>query len=107
MNNINLMLKDAGFQGFEVCPHWEEKISPDGSVQKIIPSPVRNYAVVRTNEITGEKEIAQNLSEGKKNFIAFLYFQQSVFGSTDAENLHRKKIVVIDDYNGPVNSDQY
>lgn len=101
MNNINLMLKDAGFQGFEVCPHWEEKISPDGSVQKIIPSPVRNYAVVRTNEITGEKEIAQNLSEGEKNFIAFLYFQQSVFGSTDAENIPHKKIVVIDD---PVSS---
>lgn len=101
MNNINSMLKDAGFQGFEVCPHWEEKRNPDGSVQRIVSSPIRNYAVVRTNEETGQKEIAQNLSEGEKNFIAFLYFQQSVFGSTDADSVPRKKIVVIDD---PVSS---
>jgi wobble nucleotide-excising tRNase len=101
MNNINLMLKDAGFQGFKVCPHWEEIKNPDGSIKREISSPVRNYAVVRTNDATGEDEIAHDLSEGEKNFIAFLYFQQTVFGSTDADDNARKKIVVIDD---PVSS---
>ena len=86
MNNINLMLKDAGFQGFKVCPHWEERRNPDGSVKRVIPSPIRNYAVVRTDTETGEEEIAHDLSEGEKNFIAFLYFQQTVFGSTDADS---------------------
>lgn len=90
MNNINLMLKDAGFQGFKVCPHWEEIKNPDGSIKREISSPVRNYAVVRTNDATGEDEIAHDLSEGEKNFIAFLYFQQTVFGSTDADDNARK-----------------
>ncbi|MCH3949358.1 MAG: AAA family ATPase [Acidaminococcus sp.] len=101
MNNINLMLKDAGFQGFKVCPHWEERRNPDGSVKRVIPSPIRNYAVVRTDTETGEEEIAHDLSEGEKNFIAFLYFQQTVFGSTDADSDSLQKIVVIDD---PVSS---
>ena len=95
------MLKDAGFQGFKVCPHWEERRNPDGSVKRVIPSPIRNYAVVRTDTETGEEEIAHDLSEGEKNFIAFLYFQQTVFGSTDADSDSLQKIVVIDD---PVSS---
>lgn len=101
MNNINVMLKDAGFQGFQVCPHWENVRQPDGSFQQEVQTPVRNYAVVRIDEETGKKEVAENLSEGEKNFIAFLYFQQRVFGSSTANGDTREKIVVIDD---PVSS---
>ena len=59
--------------------------------------PIINYEVVRTE--TGK--VAEDLSEGEKNFIAFLYFQQKVFGSETAEGDIRQKIVVIDD---PVSS---
>ena len=92
MNNINALLKDSGFQGFEVRPK-----RPDGTVETFVPTPARNYEVVRPN--TGE--IAENLSEGEKNFLAFLYFQQTVFGSKSEEADMREKIVVIDD---PVSS---
>ena len=86
MRNINTMLRDSGFEGFEVRPH------NDGS-----GTPPRNYEVVRTE--TGL--VAENLSEGEKNFIAFLYFQQRVFGNDTADGDTREKIVVIDD---PVSS---
>lgn len=86
MRNINTMLRDSGFEGFEVRPH------NDGS-----GTPPRNYDVVRTE--TGL--VAENLSEGEKNFIAFLYFQQRVFGNDTADGDTREKIVVIDD---PVSS---
>jgi wobble nucleotide-excising tRNase len=86
MKNINTMLRDSGFEGFKVQAH------ADGSA-----TTARNYEVVRTE--TGE--VATNLSEGEKNFIAFLYFQQRVFGNDTAEGDPREKIVVIDD---PVSS---
>lgn len=86
MRNINTMLRDTGFSGFEVRPHSSQP-----------GSPVRNYEVVRTT--TGE--VAENLSEGEKNFIAFLYFQQRVFGNETTEGDTRDRIVVIDD---PVSS---
>lgn len=85
MNAINTILRDTGFQGFAVRPHKE--------VNKV----AINYEVIRTD--TGE--IAKNLSEGEKNFIAFLYFQQMVFGSATADGEHKDKIVIIDD---PVSS---
>jgi wobble nucleotide-excising tRNase len=91
------MLRDAGFQGFEVRPRKEQIVHPDGSVEYVEQNPVINYEVVRTD--TGE--VATDLSEGEKNFIAFLYFQQLVFGSASAEGDGRQKIVVIDD---PVSS---
>ena len=97
MKNINIMLKDSGFQGFEVRPATEKITKPDGSVEIITPMPPINYAVVRTD--TGK--VAENLSEGEKNFIAFLYFQQLVFGSEGSDGAARDKIVVIDD---PVSS---
>lgn len=86
MRNINTMLRDSGFEGFEVRPH------NDGS-----GTPPRNYEVVRTET----RLVAENLSEGEKNFIAFLYYQQRVFGSDTADGDTREKIVVIDD---PVSS---
>ncbi len=88
--NINTMLRDAGFQGFEVRPC---KTGGPGAES----GPSINYEVVRTD--TGL--VAEDLSEGEKNFIAFLYFQQRVFGSESAEGDSRQKIVVIDD---PVSS---
>ncbi len=88
IRNINAMLKDASFQGFEVRPRKDNKSSH---------TPVINYEVVRSE--TGD--VAKDLSEGEKNFIAFLYFQQRVFGKDSADNDSRDKIVVIDD---PVSS---
>ncbi len=88
IKNINTMLRDASFQGFEVRPRKDNK---DAS------TPVMTYEVVRSE--TGR--VAEDLSEGEKNFIAFLYFQQRVFGKDSAENDSREKIVVIDD---PVSS---
>ena len=97
MKSINAMLRDSGFQGFELRPRHEEIIRPDGSVERVVPTPAINYEVVRTD--TGK--IAENLSEGEKNFIAFLYFQQLVFGRESADGDTREKIAVIDD---PVSS---
>jgi len=45
--------------------------------------------------------VAENLSEGERNFIAFLYFHQLVLGSEDADAVVKDRIVVIDD---PVSS---
>ena len=97
MNTINAMLKDAGFQGFALRPHMEESVRPDGTIEMITPTPVIHYDVIRTE--TGK--IAEHLSEGEKNFIAFLYFLQLVYGSEKADGDTREKIVVIDD---PVSS---
>lgn len=80
-DSINLMLRDSGMQGFSMEPkpgvdHVYEVRRPDGS-------------------------IAENLSEGEKNFIAFLYFYHLVYGSDSEDGETRDKIVVIDD---PVSS---
>ncbi|MCD7711801.1 MAG: AAA family ATPase, partial [Firmicutes bacterium] len=80
-DSINLMLRDSGMQGFslqqkEGVDHVYEVRRPDGT-------------------------IADNISEGEKNFIAFLYFYHLVYGSDSADGDVRDKIVVIDD---PVSS---
>ena len=80
VNNINSILHDVGFYGFEI--RAQDKM---------------NYQIIRTE--TGK--VVEKLSEGERNFIAFLYFQQKVFGSEKKENDTREKIVVIDD---PVSS---
>ena len=97
MNNMNNMLHDAGFQGFELRPKEETMVRADGTIHTFIPSPPLHYQVIRPD--TGL--VADNLSEGEKNFIAFLYFQQLVLGSETQEEDTRSKIVVIDD---PVSS---
>ena len=98
VDNINKLLKDSGFQGFNLKEKENE--------QDV-------YEVIRENG-----EVAEKLSEGEKNFIAFLYFYQLVKGSgqagsaaiitTDGQTQtmknvadNRDKIVVIDD---PVSS---
>ena len=82
VEGINALLKDTGFNGFHIR---EKKDAPNV------------YEVIRTE--TGF--VAENLSEGERNFIAFLYFHQLVLGSDNAEAAVKDKIVVIDD---PVSS---
>lgn len=78
---VNQTLKDAGLQGFKLFPKdGEEHV----------------YEVRRQNG-----KIAKNLSEGERNFIAFLYFYHVVRGSYEETGAKKPKIVIIDD---PVSS---
>jgi len=78
---VNKTLRDAGLQGFRLCPKdGEEHV----------------YEVRRQNG-----KLAKNLSEGERNFIAFLYFYHVVRGTYDETGKKKPKIVVIDD---PVSS---
>ena len=81
VDSINAHLKDSGFEGFSL----REKEGVKGT-----------YEVVREND-----KIAENLSEGERNFIAFLYFFHLVQGSQVETDSGKDKIVVIDD---PVSS---
>ncbi len=95
IESINLLLRDSGFQGFELKPKAGVKDT---------------YEVIRPNG-----QVATRLSEGERNFIAFLYFYQLVRGNgkVGSTTTHgsiegtpegadtRDKIVVIDD---PVSS---
>lgn len=81
IDSVNTLLCDSGFQGFSLrekpdTPNVYEVARPDGT-------------------------IAENLSEGERNFIAFLYFYHLVRGSETADEAPKNKIVVIDD---PVSS---
>lgn len=80
IDSINKILRDSGFQGFSLH-------AKDG-VENV-------YEVIRE-----DGSVAENLSEGERNFIAFLYFYHQVRGSMTSEEL-KEKIVVIDD---PVSS---
>ena len=82
---INALLKSAGFQGFEL-------------IEK--PGAQYVYQLVR-DDGHGNKKIADNLSEGERNFIAFLYYYQTVVKSQSDDGIKHHKIVVIDD---PVSS---
>lgn len=76
IDSINKILRDSGFQGFSLR-------AKDG-VENV-------YEVIRE-----DGSVAENLSEGERNFIAFLYFYHQVRGSMTSEEL-KEKIVVIDD----------
>lgn len=80
-DSINRLLSAAGFQGF----HLREK-----------PGTQYVYELVRDDDKT-----AHGLSEGERNFIAFLYFYHMVIGSQSDDGKTVNKIVVIDD---PVSS---
>lgn len=85
MQDINKAIRDAGFRGFKL----QEKAGA-----KYV------YELVRDNG--GKPEVVnQNLSEGERHFIAFLYFYHMVMGSQSDEGKVEDKIVVIDD---PVSS---
>ena len=80
IDSINKILRDSGFQGFSIrAKAYAENV----------------YEVIRE-----DGSVAENLSEGERNFIAFLYFYHQVRGSMSSEEL-KEKIVVIDD---PVSS---
>lgn len=88
VDNINLILKTTGFEGFEVA-------------EKDTVNNISQYYLKR-NGSTDEIPVFRSLSEGEKNFISFLYFFQLCVGTDDIENNStKKKIIVIDD---PVSS---
>jgi len=81
IKSINDLLRDSGFQGFTL----REKRGQQNV-----------YEVVRQ-----DGTIADKLSEGERNFIAFLYFYHLVRGAHADTDVSKDKIVVIDD---PVSS---
>lgn len=81
MKSINDLLRDSGFQGFSLR---EKRGHPNV------------YEVVRQ-----DGQVAEKLSEGERNFIAFLYFYHLVRGGHADTDVSKDKIVVIDD---PVSS---
>lgn len=81
IKSINDLLRDSGFQGFTL----KEKRGQQNV-----------YEVVRQ-----DGQVAVGLSEGERNFIAFLYFYHLVRGSHTDSDVSKDKIVVIDD---PVSS---
>ncbi len=88
IDNINLILKNSGFDGFEIA----EKDSLNN---------ISQYYLKRQNAAVGNP-IFRSLSEGEKNFISFLYFFQLCIGTDNIlSNGNKKKIIVIDD---PVSS---
>ena len=81
VDSINAHLKDSGFEGFTL----HEKEGVKGT-----------YEVIRE-----DGRVADHLSEGERNFIAFLYFYHVVRGSQSETDSGKDKIVIIDD---PVSS---
>ena len=81
LQKVNDLLEKTGFRGFTLKEH---ETVPD------------RYRIIRD-----DGSVASKLSEGERNFIAFLYFYYLVQGSWKREDLLKGKIVVIDD---PVSS---
>ena len=86
VDNINTILSNSGFSGFSI--REKEKVNN-----------ISKYQLVR-EKTCDSASVFESLSEGEKNFIAFLYFYQLCIGTNDKEN-KGKKIIVIDD---PVSS---
>lgn len=88
VDNINLILKNSGFESFEIK-------------EKELVNNISQYYLKRPND-NSEDPIFKTLSEGEKSFITFLYFYQLCIGTDDIQNNStKKKIIVIDD---PVSS---
>lgn len=88
VDNINLILKNSGFESFEI----KEKDNVNN---------ISQYYLKRPN-IDNQDPIFKSLSEGEKSFISFLYFYQLCIGTDDLNNnSSKKKIIIIDD---PVSS---
>lgn len=85
VKNINIILKNTGFDSFEIA-------------EKTTFNNISRYYLKRDGI---ETDVFKTLSEGEKNFIAFLYFYQLVLGTDDREQDVLKRIIVIDD---PVSS---
>jgi len=90
VDNINLRLKNSGFDSFEIC-------------ELEVLNNISKYYLKRSNSSESEtKNIFGTLSEGEKSFISFLYFYQLCIGTDDIQNNgNKKKIIIIDD---PVSS---
>lgn len=87
VENINQVLQNSGFDGFEID-------------EKNIENNISQYYLKRVNN--DDSEVFETLSEGEKNFISFLYFYQLCIGTDDIiQNSSKQKIIVIDD---PVSS---
>lgn len=82
IDGMNALLRDSGFQGFEIV---KSSVTKDA------------YKVVRQDE---GHTVAVRLSEGEKHFLSFLYFYNLVKGC-DSNGVRKEKIVIIDD---PVSS---
>ena len=88
VENINSILKNSGFEGFEID-------------EKEIVNNISRYYLKRPN-MSVSTSVFKTLSEGEKNFISFLYFYQRCLGTDDLQNNGlKKKIIIIDD---PVSS---
>jgi len=88
VENINIILRNSGFAGFEIA-------------EKETVNNIAQYYLKRQNSTVGNP-IFKSLSEGEKNFISFLYFYQLCVGTDNIQNNgSKKKIIVIDD---PVSS---
>lgn len=88
VDNINSILKNTGFSGFSI-------------IEKYKINNISKYKLVRAN---GENPMSvfDTLSEGEKNFVAFLYYYQLCIGTNEKDDRgKKKKILVIDD---PVSS---
>ena len=83
IDNINALLEDSNFQGFSIVEGGENR-----------------YKLVRPNG-----EPAYSLSEGEKNFICFLYFYFSIFGSFNETKELQDRVIVIDDPVSSMDSD--
>lgn len=87
VEQINKILRNSGFEGFEILESGKSD---------------RNIAEYYIKRDSGENEdVYKSLSEGEKNFISFLYFFQLCKGTDDLEKGSKNKIIVIDD---PVSS---
>lgn len=87
VNNIKKILKNVGFDGFEIL----EKNDSGSSAP--------TYYLKRNG--SSATHVYKSLSEGEKTFISFLYFYQLCLGTDDLGLSSKKKIIVIDD---PVSS---
>lgn len=77
IDHINTRLRDSGFQGFKIQKARGER---------------NKYVIIRDND-----QLAKGLSEGERNFLAFLYFYYKVCGRNPDDTDLMSKIVVIDD----------
>ncbi len=86
VDSINMLLDRFGFKGFILATTDDEK----------------HYRVIREDG----KSAKENLSEGERNFIVFLYFYHLIQGALNPdENITESKIVVFDDPVSSLDSD--
>lgn len=78
VDEINRLLRAYGFDGFKVCTSESDSDC---------------YEIVRPDGTP----VNRTLSEGEETFIAFLYFIQTIDGSTSPDELTSDRVIVIDD----------